>query len=47
MTNRLAAVLGLLVLAAIIADAMIYDGAGSLFLARKLADLVAWVAFWR
>jgi hypothetical protein len=46
MTNRLAAILGLVILAAILGDAMLYDGAGSLFLARKLADLVAWVAFW-
>jgi hypothetical protein len=47
MSNRLAALIGFLVLAAIIGDAMFYDNAGTLFLARKLADLVAWVAFWR
>ena len=47
MSNRVAGVLGVLVVGVIIGDAMFFGAAGSLFIAQKLADLVAWVAFWR
>lgn len=47
MTNRIAIVLALLIAAGVAVDLVLRDGAGSLFLLRKLADLVEWVAFWR
>jgi hypothetical protein len=47
MTNRIA--LSLVALAALLlaADAAVLDLGIPLFLARKGADLVAWVQFWR
>ena len=47
MTNTLSIVLGTLLVAAIAFDAIANDGASLLFLAKKLADLIEWVAFWR
>ena len=47
MTNRIALVLATLITAALFADLFTYHGATTLFLLRKLADLVDWVAFWR
>ncbi|MCV2870476.1 hypothetical protein OEW28_17830 [Defluviimonas sp. WL0002] len=47
MTNRIAAALGLIVIAALLADLMLAGGAASLFLAKKLADLIEYLAFWR
>lgn len=46
MTNRLAVILGTLILCAIALD--IWNGwGGTLFLARKVLVLMDWVAFWR
>lgn len=47
MTNRLALILGVLVLAAILADLALSDGRAVLFLARRLLVLIDWLAFWR
>jgi hypothetical protein len=47
MTNSVAIVLGLLILAAIGIDALVFDWLNSVFLARKLTDLIEWMAFWR
>ncbi|MEL7256416.1 MAG: hypothetical protein AAFN80_01055 [Pseudomonadota bacterium] len=47
MTNRLALVLGIVVLCALIIDAILFGMAGSFFLARKLVDLIEWLKFWR
>jgi len=47
MTNTIAIVLGLFILAAVGLDAMMYDWTNSVFLARKLTDLIEWIAFWR
>ena len=47
MTNRIAVVLAALILVLLILDWRLYDLANSLFLARKFAELVEWVAFWR
>ncbi len=47
MTNSAAIVLGLLILGALGLDAMLFDWTNSLFLARKLNDLIEWMAFWR
>ena len=47
MTNRIALVLAVLTLLALGADLLTNDGAGTLFLLQKFADLLDWVAFWR
>jgi hypothetical protein len=47
MTNRGAIILGLFLIAAITADVMIYGSEHIIFLAKKLADLLDWLAFWR
>lgn len=46
MTNRLALVLALLVVAGLVIDLYLGLG-GALFLARRFVDLLHWVAFWR
>lgn len=46
MTNKLAIVLGCVVVAAIVADQVLGLGWG-LYLARRFVDLLGWVAFWR
>jgi hypothetical protein len=47
MTNPIAIVLGLILIGLIVGDVMVYDAANLLFLAKKLADLIEWIAFWR
>jgi len=47
MTNRIAIGLGLVLIAAFASDFMLNDGAASLFLGKKLADLTEYIAFWR
>ena len=47
MTDRIALWLGLVILAAILADLALNGGSALLFLALKFLDLVEWVAFWR
>jgi len=47
MTNRIAIVLGLLILAGGAYDVLRNDMSGLLFLARKLMDLIEYLAFWR
>ena len=47
MTNRIALGLGLLIAAALAVDARLNGAQATLFLARKLLDLVEWMAFWR
>lgn len=47
MTNRLAIVLGALVLAVIAADLLIYGWDLHIFLGIKLVDLIEYLAFWR
>ena len=37
----------ILIVAGLTVDATMYDWSGTLFLARKLADLIEWLAFWR
>jgi hypothetical protein len=46
MTNRLALILGLLILGFVGAD-LLFDWGATLFLARRFADLLEWLAFWR
>ncbi len=47
MTNRIALVLGFLIVGAIMMDYFFYGTEHVLFLAKKLADLIEWLAFWR
>lgn len=47
MTNQLAIVFAIAIIAAFAADFTLADGTYSLFLARKFADLLEWIAFWR
>lgn len=47
MTNRLSLILGALLISAIVADAVLFEWAYSVFLARKFADLLWWLSFWR
>ncbi|UWQ93088.1 hypothetical protein QEZ52_09950 [Aliisedimentitalea scapharcae] len=47
MTNTIAMWLGGLILILLIGDIILYGQEHLLFLAKKLADLIEWVAFWR
>lgn len=47
MTNRLAIILFLLVVAALLADGALNEAAATLFLLKKFADMTEWLAFWR
>ncbi|MEM6713211.1 MAG: hypothetical protein AAF590_13155 [Pseudomonadota bacterium] len=47
MTNQLALLLGFAVITALTIDAYSYDWENTLFLSRKLLDLIEWLKFWR
>jgi hypothetical protein len=47
MTNSIALVLGLLILAALGVDLLLHGTEHLVFLGKKLFDLIDWVAFWR
>lgn len=47
MTNPVAIGLAVVTVLALIADQIWLDGAGGLLLARKFAELIEWLAFWR
>lgn len=47
MTNRLAILIGLVLLGGIAVDIWLYDSANLLFLGKKFFTLVEWLAFWR
>ena len=47
MTNRIAAFLGLILLGLLLADVLIFGSEHIVFLAKKLLDLIDWMAFWR
>jgi hypothetical protein len=47
MTNRIALVLAFVILGALTIDYFIYANEYLLFLAKKMADLIEWLAFWR
>lgn len=46
MDNRVAAVLGGLIVLAVVGDQFVFGGEHLLFLAKKLVDLINWLAFW-
>ncbi|WP_415920279.1 hypothetical protein [Tateyamaria sp. SN6-1] len=47
MTNTLSIILGTIIVVAIAFDAIANGGANLLFLGKKLAELIEWLAFWR
>ena len=47
MTNRLAIILGFMVVALFVVDWAYFGGTLPVFLGGKLADLIEYVAFWR
>jgi len=47
MTNKIALVLGFLIIAAIFADYVIFGPEHLLFLGKKFFELIEWLAFWR
>lgn len=47
MTNSIAITLALIVIVAIAGDQYFQDGAGLLFILKKFADMIEWMAFWR
>ncbi len=46
-TNRIAIFLGLFLIAAIVADIMLYGDEHVIFLGKKMFELIEWIAFWR
>ncbi|MBW4708577.1 hypothetical protein KX928_12360 [Roseobacter sp. YSTF-M11] len=47
MTNGIALVLGLIIVALVAVDIMIYGTEHVVFLGKKLFELIEWLAFWR
>lgn len=47
MTNKIAIWLGLFLVLAVVTDLLLFGGDNLLFLAKKLFELLDWVAFWR
>lgn len=47
MTNRIAIILGFLIICAIAVDYIYYGTEHVVFLAKKMTDLIEWLAFWR
>ncbi|MGB5869200.1 MAG: hypothetical protein WBH04_03315 [Albidovulum sp.] len=47
MTNRIALALAIIIIVALAVDLWLQEGAASMFLIRKLTELVDLAAFWR
>lgn len=47
MTNTLAIWIIIVIAAFLAVDAVLFDWSNSLFLGRKFADVLWWMAFWR
>lgn len=47
MTDRIALFLAILVLTAIVVDIGVFGTQHTVFLGKKLSDLIEWLAFWR
>ena len=47
MTNPIAIVLGILIVAALISDMVLTSGTNLLFLAKKFTEFTEWMAFYR
>lgn len=47
MTNRLAIILGTVIVLSFVIDLAANNGAVTLFLSKRLLELIEWLAFWR
>lgn len=47
MTNRIALILGLMILIAVIVDLAYHGPDDFVFLGKRLFELIEWLAFWR
>ncbi len=47
MTNRLAIVLGAVIVGLIVLDLVLFGTEHLVFLSKKIIDLIEWMAFWR
>ena len=47
MTNQIAIALGLVILGLFGLDAIVFDWSNSVFLGKKFAEFLEWIAFWR
>ncbi len=47
MTNRIALVLALLLVGALVVDTLYFGSEHLVFLSKKFLDLIEWLAFWR
>jgi hypothetical protein len=47
MTNKIAIVLGLLIVAVFAVDAYAYGGTLPVFLGKKMIEFLTWISFWR
>lgn len=47
MTNRLALIMGGLILALLAVDLIVLGAANTVFLGKKMLDVIHWMAFWR
>lgn len=47
MTNQLAIILGIFLIAALALDVTVYGKEHMVFLGKKLFELIEWIAFWR
>ncbi len=47
MTNKIAIWIGVIVLGLLGFDAIVFGSSNTLFLLRKLAEFIEWLAFWR
>ncbi len=47
MTNRIAFVLALFLIAALVTDIFYFGTEHVIFLGKKLFELIEWIAFWR
>lgn len=47
MTNRIALVLGAIIVGLIMLDLLLFGTEHLVFLAKKLLELIEWLAFWR
>ena len=46
-THRLAIILGLMLIAAVVIDGILFGTEHFIFLGKKLFELIEWMAFWR
>jgi len=47
MTHKIALVLGLIIVVAIVTDVMLTGTGHMVFLGKRLFELIDWIAFWR